>query len=281
MSALLQMVSTALAPREFLAAHGEIFTEFGRVTQDSGNISYGLRTADGQRYFVKTPGAADDAPANLAHAQRVELLRNAARIARIVDGHPAAPRLYQVIESPAGPMLIYEWRDGELLHARREERDRPESAHQRFRRLSADQITAALDAVIDLHALLGARGYVAIDFYDGALIYDFEARRVTVCDMDHYHQSPFTNTMGRMLGSSRFMSPEEFQLGATIDQRTTVFTLGRMIAIFLGDGTLQRPSFRGSQPQFELMQWACQPRPGDRPRDIAEFATAWMSWATG
>jgi hypothetical protein len=33
--------------------------------------------------------------------------------------------------------------------------------------------------------------------------------------------------MGRLFGSTRFMAPEEFELGVMIDQSTTVFTLGR------------------------------------------------------
>ena len=41
--------------------------------------------------------------------------------------------------------------------------------------------------------------------------------------------------MGRMFGSTRFMAPEEFEKGRTIDERTTVFMLGRNLAIFLAD----------------------------------------------
>ena len=37
-----------------------------------------------------------------------------------------------------------------------------------------------------------------------------------------YILKPFVNKMGRLWGSSRFMSPEEFELNAIIDERTNV-----------------------------------------------------------
>lgn len=53
-------------------------------------------------------------------------------------------------------------------------------------------------------------------------------------DLDTYSRGPVVNTMGRMFGSTRFMAPEEFARGAVIDQRTTVFTLGRLAWHFDG-----------------------------------------------
>ena len=77
-----------------------------------------------------------------------------------------------------------------------------------------------------------------MDFYDGAMIYDFDRHRVHAIDLDSYHMGPFTNRMGRMFGSTRFMAPEEFELEATIDERTTVFTMGRTAAVLISDGSL-------------------------------------------
>ena len=46
--------------------------------------------------------------------------------------HQALPRLLNVIESPSGPALAYEGVEGELVHARQAERADPTSAYQRF-----------------------------------------------------------------------------------------------------------------------------------------------------
>ena len=100
-----------IPPAAYLDHLGTIFTRF--AAQDSGNVSYGVQTADA-RYFVKTAGDPTDTRAFLDFDDRVALLRNALDLARSVD-HPALPTLHAVVESPAGPVLVYEWRDGDLL----------------------------------------------------------------------------------------------------------------------------------------------------------------------
>jgi serine/threonine-protein kinase len=95
-----------------------VFATFGPHTQDSGNLSYGVRVGQ-QRYFVKTAGRVDDPVPPLDHAARVALLRTAIEIARSCP-HRACTTLHNVIESPAGPLLVYEWFTGELLGVSRE-----------------------------------------------------------------------------------------------------------------------------------------------------------------
>jgi hypothetical protein len=113
-------------PEQYLCSVGAVFAEFGALTQDSGNVSYGIRIA-AERYFVKTAGRPDDPRPLLKHEARVALLRNAVRLSRS-SRHPTLPRLYRVIESPSGPLLVYQWLDGELIGAPRAKRDDPESA---------------------------------------------------------------------------------------------------------------------------------------------------------
>src|SRR5438067_2020576 len=60
------------------------------------------------------------------------------------------------------------------------------------------------------------------------LLVDFTSGALKVVDIDGYRRGPSVNDMGRMFGSTRYMAPEEFELGAVLDQRTTVFTLGRL-----------------------------------------------------
>ncbi|WP_350276852.1 hypothetical protein [Kribbella sp. HUAS MG21] len=210
-------------PATYLDQLGTIFTRFG--TQDSGNVSYGVRTG-AARYFVKSAGDPADTRPYLDFAGRVDLLRTAAELARSVP-HPVVPELHAVLESPAGPVLVYEWRDGELLHE--------PAVRERFQALPTAEILAALDALYDLHVALDAAGWVEGDFYDGALLYDFTARRLTVMDLDTYHRGPYRNTMGRMFGSSRFMAPEEHVLGAPVDTRTTAYVMARTALVLLPD----------------------------------------------
>jgi len=242
-------------PADWLRTIGTIFTRFGTDMQDSGNISYGVQTAD-SKYFVKTAGDPSDTSPYLDFDGRVSLLRNAAKLAESVV-HPLLPSLHAVIESPGGPLLVYDWREGEHLGT---DRNDPASAHQRFRALPVDEIVAALNALYDLHAHLDAAGWVEGDFYDGSFLYDFERHRLTVVDLDTYEHGPYRNTMGRMFGATRFMAPEEFSLGAPIDTRTTAYVLARAGLVFLSDTTLDRSAFRGSDVQYAVLQEATTTR---------------------
>jgi len=249
-----------------------VFARFGADTQDSGNISYGVE-ADGARYFVKTAGDPSDPAPYLAFDERVELLRNAARLASSVE-HLALPPYHGLTESAEGPVLIYDWVEGEHLGTDRHD---PASAFQRFRALPAGEILASLDQLYDLHDRLSGTGWVEGDFYDGSLMYDFARRRLTVMDLDSYRSGAYRNEMGRMFGSSRFMAPEEFELGAVIDERTTLFVMARTALVLLSDGTLATSSFRGPAPLLDVLRRATNPDPADRHPTYPAFHQAWQT----
>jgi len=243
--------------------------------QGSGSISYGVHVGDG-RCFVKTAGLPLDPLPLLDHAGRVALLWNAARLSASVN-HPLLPKLMGIIESPDGPLLVTPWLDGELLGVPREQRDDPQSSFQRFRHLPSATLQARLDDMFDLHVHLAAAGWVASDFYDGSLLYDFNARRLWVIDLDMYRDGPFINDMGQMFGSTRFMAPEEFERGALIDEQTTVFVMGRTALVFLSDGTLAPEPFRGPRTLFDVARQACQPIRANRFTSMAAFSDAWRA----
>lgn len=261
-------------PDVYLNAVGSVFAVFDEHTQDSGNISYGVQTAQG-RYFVKTAGHPDDPTPFMSHSERVLLLRNAIRLRQSCD-HRTLPTLHQVIESPNGPLLVYQWVEGELIRADAALRDDPRSTFQRFRQLPPHEIIRALDLVYELHHQLARLGWIAVDFYDGCMIYDFDRGELHIVDLDHYCEGSFINEMGRMFGSSRFMAPEEFERGAPIDERTTVFTMGRTAAVLLSNGTLARRPFRGSDALYGVIRRACCEDPGKRYDSMAAFFAAWM-----
>ena len=263
---------TTLPAIEFLRACGEVFARFGEETQDSGNISYGVDVA-GRRFFVKTPGEPGFSTPGADHRARGGILRNAAALARSLT-HRGLPALHHIVEAPDGPLLVYDWVEGLLLRVEAEERTRPGSSFYRFLRLPRETILRALDGIYDVHHRLAQQGWIACDFYDGSVIYDFEREAVHLVDLDLYRRGPFVNEMGRMFGSSRFMAPEEFTRGARIDERTTVFTLGRAAAVFLarhgdGDGV------------SGVVERACRENPAERFPTMASFFEGWMSARDG
>ena len=276
---ILEIQTTEQLPDDFLRSVGQVFAMFDERTQDSGNISYSV-LAGPQRLFVKTAGIPNDPKSFLSHQQRVALLRNAVSFRRRVDHH-TLPKLLNIIESPHGPMLVYEWVPGELIGVKRSERANPTSPFQRFRALPTARLLGAFDLVFDFHRHVAELGWVAADFYDGSMIYDFPDQSLHLIDLDQYRDQPFTNDMGRMFGSTRFMAPEEFERGARIDEVTNVFTMGRVIAVFLSDGTLDLAPFRGGKPLYDVMIQACRLERNERFPSMKAFHEAWLTTREG
>ena len=252
-------------PATYVRGCSTVLREFNHLSQDSGNVSWLVESA-GQHLFVKTAGTPDP-PAPGApvpyfdHAGRVRLLRNAVDLARSCDHH-ALPALLNVIESPVGPALVYKAASGDPIRVPSEQRGDPASPYQRLAHLPASAMFRLFDTLIDVRAIGGAA----------------VARRVptlTVIDLDSYRRGPTTNDMGRMFGSSRFMAPEEFELGAQIDERTTVFTLGRIVWHFATRLTEDSAEFCGTAGLATVIQKACEPSPADRHASVADLVSAW------
>jgi serine/threonine-protein kinase len=200
----------------YLVHTGEIFEIFDQ--QDSNCVSYGVEV-DGQRWFVKESTC----------SRTVESLRRAVFLHSEIQ-HAALAHLYNAFKTPEnGLALVFDWLPGEVLcnvpdFSHQEGCQNPQSPHARFRAFPTQKIVTALNTIYDLHRDLAAAGFIAVDFYDGASMYDFDAECTYVVDLDEYEFGAFNNPKDRMFGSSRFMAPEAFQRGACIDQITNVYT---------------------------------------------------------
>ena len=264
---LLSVASVDAPAEEYLREVGEVFRVFPH--QDSGTVSYGVMV-DGRRWFVKP----SDDPAI------VESLRRALRLNTRVQ-HPALPPLRNSFRVPNGLALVYEWVPGEVLNDPRFTAEQragdPAHPHVRFRALPMGEILDALDAIFDAHLLISESGFVASDLYDGCIIYDFEGSRAYLCDLDEYREGPFVLDRDRAYGSRRFMAPEEFQRGATIDQASNVFNLGRMAAILLGDGTGSMDAWRGTDEMREVVRRATEPERSRRYGSVRRLVEEWRA----
>jgi serine/threonine protein kinase len=160
------------------------------------------------------------------------------------------------------------------------DRDEPGSTYQRFLALPVSEVADALRQLIHAHVAVTGSGFVAVDLYDGCLIYDFEEHELSLIDLDMYRPGPFVLETDRQYGSSAFMAPEEWQRGATIDERTTVFTLGRLALVLLGcdrDGPADLAGFRGSDSLFEVAMRACTPDRAARYQSVSALSQAWSA----
>ncbi|MGW7456253.1 serine/threonine protein kinase [Streptomyces sp. NPDC054797] len=243
---------------------GTVFQRFD--DQDSGCTSYGLRTS-GQRWFVKT-ASTPEAVASLHRAMSVH---------RAV-AHSAIVPLAHSFTTTDSPVLVYPWMGGEVLyHPTRSQhggRAAPGSPMARFRAQPLAEINAALESLLSAHLAVEDAGYVAVDFYDGCMLYDFDLRRMMLCDLDEYRPGPFMLSTDRLPGSRRYMAPEEFVRGSLIDIRTTVFNVGRALRLLL-DASDEETQWRGTRAQLAVIAKATASEPEQRLPSASALADAW------
>lgn len=248
----------------FLERSGTVFRRFDE--QDSGCVSYGLAAA-GQRWFVKSASTSGG----------VSSLRRAVSVHQAV-AHPAIVPLTHSFTTDEGLALVYPWFSGEVLYhptrSRHGGRAIAGSPTARFRGLPLSRIHAALESILSAHLAVEDAGLVAVDFYDGCLLYDFESHRMMLCDLDEYRPGPFPLEADRLPGSRRFMAPEEFVRSSVIDIRTTVFTLGRALRLLLDAGDEER-QWRGTPGQLAVVRKATAAVPESRFRSVHSLVDAW------
>jgi serine/threonine-protein kinase len=252
----------------YLSQVGKVFRAFR--DQDSDCVSFGI-WSDGRRWFVKH----SQEPRGIASLKRAEHLYKTVQ-------HPVLPHLFNTFQTPGGFALVLDWQSGEVLYdytkySPEQRRSDPACPHVRFRSLPVGEILTVLNTIYDVHLVLAEAGFIAVDFYDGCILYDFDQSKVHLCDLDEYRFGPFFLEADRLPGSKRFMAPEEFQYGARIDQVTNVFTLGRTAIELLGDGTLSLEAWKGSAAMREVVLRATNFERTARQQSIREFVEDWQS----
>ncbi|MFE9803002.1 serine/threonine protein kinase [Streptomyces goshikiensis] len=250
----------------FLSGVGTVFRKFDE--QDSGCIAYGLEVA-GSRWFVKTA----------SKTTGICSLRRAISVHQAVS-HSAIVPLVHSFTTDESLALVYPWVSGEVLYhptrSRHGGRATPGSPMARFRALPITRIEAALESVLSAHLAIEQAGLVAVDLYDGCMLYDFSEHRMALCDLDEYRPGPFTLEADRLPGSSRYMAPEEFVRGSLIDIRTTVFNLGRALRLLLDAGD-EETQWRGTPAQLTVIAKATASEPEKRLPSVNALANAWRT----
>ncbi|MFF4258508.1 serine/threonine protein kinase [Streptomyces sp. NPDC001663] len=249
------------AVEPYLRSVGEVFRTFRE--QDSGNVSYGVQLHGGDRWFVKE-AVTDRAQESL---DRAWAFHRAVR-------HPAiVPQLHRIAVRTGGrTAAVMPWRQGELLYG--------PAVRARFRALPVPRILRALDRILDAHLAVESAGRVAVDLYDGAFLYDFDADALHLIDLDEYRPGPFVLTTDRLPGSRRFMAPEEWHRGAVIDTRTTVYVLCRAARLLLDAGNEER-AWRGTAAQLAVVERGTRADPGERFAGVRELTEEWRAATSG
>jgi serine/threonine-protein kinase len=128
--------------------------------------------------------------------------------------------------------------------------------------------------ILAFHDHVTQRGYVAIDFYDGTIMYDFDTGKTFICDVDIYQKSPYYGDMG-IWGSSKFVSPEECVVGERIDEVTTVYTMGATAFALLSEFSRSRETWKLGDKSYEVVKKATSDNRVERQQSIRQFIEEW------
>ncbi len=256
---------------EFLPTVGRVVRRFGDRL-DSRTTVVGMETDAGP---VVVKHAADD--------ESVGWLESAVRFHAAV-AHPSIPPVLHQVRTPEGLAVVETWAPGDVLvdpfDPAVPDRSDPASPYRCFLARPVPEVADAVRQLIHAHVAVTGAGFVAVDLYDGCLVYDFDRGELALIDLDMYRPGPYVLDADRQYGSGAFMAPEEWQRGATIDERTTVFTLGRFALVLLGcdrDGPPDRASFRGSDELFAIATRACATDPAERFPSVGELCRRWTT----
>lgn len=203
----------------------------------SGCICIGMENAD-KKYFCKIAGV-DTIEAEVSPKESIEILKESVHLYYDLR-HPNLVKIMEDYEYDPFYVVVFEWSDGECLfdhwNFEKYKRDTAvKSPKEKFRQLSASKKLSTVDVLFSFLKNVNEKGYVAVDFYDGSIMYDFSTGRTTICDIDLFKRAPVINDRGtEWFGTKRLKAPEEYIMGDAIDGQTNIFTLGALIFEFFG-----------------------------------------------
>ncbi len=180
----------------WLEQMGDVFAVFDQ--QDSGNISFGVQTSVGRK-FVKYAGA-ETLYYEGERNDAIKRLNESVTVYKDLT-HPTLVHLNQHFETAHGYALVFDWVEGECLHSHwsfppPEKYTHSDSPFYKFKQLPIEKRIEVLTAIFDFHKHVERQGYVAIDFYDGSILYDFLTNTTTICDIDVYSKKHISMKWG-------------------------------------------------------------------------------------
>ncbi len=254
----------------FISKYGKVFRVFD--DQDSGNICFGIKN-NGEKFFIKFAGApAARYDGELSDA--VRRLKNALPVYSDLR-HKNLIEFIGSEEIGGGFAMIFKWAEGECMG-----RMYPDSC-KKFMLLPIEARLEVFRDILNFLEYTAAQSYAAVDFYDGSIMYDFEKKRTVICDIDFFRKIPSVNDMGRMWGSSLFMSPEEYTLGAPIDEITNVYTAGAMAFALLSDYSRSRGKWTLGEELYNVAEKAVSDERSKRQKSIKQFISEWENALKG
>lgn len=275
----------------FLKRYGKVFSVIDST--GSGCICFGIENQE-QKVFVKIAGA-ETTEAEVSKEESVHLLQHAATLYKELS-HPNLIHLIEAYAIEDLFVVVFDYAQGECLfdHWNFDYYKAHPAVRTPWQRFYALPIEKRLDTAEVLFSFLihcAKHNYIAVDFYDSSMLYDFDKDVVTLCDIDLFQKAPLINEVGEdYWGTRRFKAPEEYIQGAGIDERTNVFTLAAMLFSFFTPIEKKemdmrykmkevlppdRYLFTLNEEAYAVLRKALSKKKEDRYPTLNEFYNAW------
>lgn len=229
----------------WLQSFGEVFAVFAQ--NDSGNISFGADNGE-EKFFIKVAGLKTTESIR-TQEEAVTTLKMAMPIYEDIQ-HTNLIKLIKHFSLDELYIAVFKWAAGDCLFDHWNFEEYYRNPHlvppaKRFKKMPIAKRIAAAEVLFSFLETVSKSGYVAVDFYDGSIMYDFDSDTITICDIDYFQKRPTFNDMGENFwGTKRIKAPEEYRYGDVIDEATNVYTLGALLF----------DSFFGNYTEMEIRQ---------------------------
>nr|WP_317377783.1 hypothetical protein [uncultured Faecalimonas sp.] len=276
----------------WLQEFGKIFAVFDQ--NDSGNISFGVARGT-KKFFIKVAGI-NTSESIRTKNEAILALKSAMSVYEAIR-HPHLIELVKHGSLDDLYISVFKWADGDCLFDHWNFENYNKNPHlippaKRFRQLPLKKRLAAAEVLFSFLNTVSESGYIAVDFYAGSIMYDFQTDKTTICDIDLFRKRPAINDMGEdYWGTKRLKAPEEYCYGAVIDESTNVYTLGALLFdSFFGHYTDEEVYTRYEQNAFSpcsLDQWelgkscydvACKAVLPERSKRYSSISSFYKDW---
>ena len=215
--------------------YGNVFSVIDET--GSGCILFGVEKDD-KKLFFKIAGA-KTVEAEVSEEESIMLLKEAIQKYKDIKDENLIKYLDSFMKNDCF-VVIFEFAEGECLFDHwnfdNYKDNNIDTPSYRFKKLPIEKRLNVIEKLFIFFEHVIESNYVAVDFYDSSIIYDFINDRVTFCDIDLFRKMPTKNDLGKdYFGTKRLKAPEENQLGAIIDEKTSEFTLGAIIFDMLSE----------------------------------------------
>lgn len=140
-----------------------------------GCICIGMENT-GKKYFCKIAGV-NTTEAEVSPKESVKILKEAVHLYYDLR-HPNLVKIIEDYEYGQFYVVVFEWTEGECLFdhwnfEKYQGDSAVQSPKEKFRQLPASKKLNTIDVLFSFLQNVNKKGYTAVDFYDGSIMYDF------------------------------------------------------------------------------------------------------------